>query len=109
MLATMHSGIADYTADPGLVAKIIADPTAVHSADEVIGVGLVAPRVFAPDAQFAYSNTNYAILGKVLEQVSGQTFATLLREGSWTPWGWPPRGGRRNPHPCRTPSPAATR
>ncbi len=94
LLATMRSGIADYTADPGLIASIVADPSAVHDSDEVIEVGLAAPRAFAPDAQFAYSNTNYAILGKVLEQVSGKSFTTLLSERILNPLGmsntlWP--------------------
>ncbi len=94
LLATMRSGIADYTADPGLVASIVADPGAVHDSDEVIKVGLAAPRAFAPDAQFAYSNTNYAILGKVLERVSSKSFATLLRQRILNPLGlsntwWP--------------------
>jgi len=98
LLATMRSGIADYTADPGLVQSIIADPTAVHTCDEVIAVGLALPRAFAPDAQFAYSNTNYAILGKVLEQVSGQDYATLLDERIGKPLGlantsWPGESG----------------
>jgi D-alanyl-D-alanine carboxypeptidase len=94
LLATMRSGIADYTADPGLIASMIADPTAVHDTDHVIKVGLAAPRAFAPDTQFAYSNTNYAILGKILEQVSGKSFATLLSERILGPLGlsntsWP--------------------
>ena len=85
MVATMRSGIADYTADPALVAQIIADPTAPRTAAEVIAAGLAAPRMFAPDAQFAYSNTNYAILGSILEQVSGAPFATLLADRVLTP------------------------
>jgi len=94
MLATMRSGIADYTADPALVAQIIADPTAPRTSAEVIAAGLAAPRLFAPDAQFAYSNTNYVILGSLLEQVSGTPFATLLGDRVLTPLGlaetwWP--------------------
>lgn len=94
LLATMRSGIADYTSDPELVARIIADPTAPHDADEVIEAGLAAPRLFAPDAQFAYSNTNYAILGRIIEQVSRQPFASLLSARILDPLGlsatwWP--------------------
>lgn len=94
MLATMRSGIADYTTDPGLIARIVADPAQPRSADEVIAAGVTAPRLFAPDAQFAYSNTNYAILGTILEQVSARPFAELLDTRILTPLGltatwWP--------------------
>ncbi len=103
MLATMRSGIADYTTDPALVARLIADPTAPHAADEVIAAGLSAPRTFAPGAEFAYSNTNYVILGQILEQVCGARFADLLAERVLAPLGldatWWPGDSSRLPDP----------
>jgi D-alanyl-D-alanine carboxypeptidase len=66
-------------------------------------VGLAAPRTFAPGAQFAYSNTNYVILGQILEQVCGARFADLLAERVLAPLGldatWWPGDSNRLPDP----------
>ena len=35
---------------------------------------------FAPGLAWAYSNTNYVLLGMIVERVSGQPFATLLQQ-----------------------------
>ena len=37
------------------------------------------PLLFEPGKQFSYSNLNYAILGKVVEKTSSQTYANLTR------------------------------
>ncbi|MCF0065795.1 beta-lactamase family protein [Dyadobacter chenwenxiniae] len=37
------------------------------------------PLLFEPGRQFSYSNLNYAILGKVVEKTSSQTYANLTR------------------------------
>jgi len=36
--------------------------------------------LFAPGTRFSYSNINYAILGKIIEKTSGQSYATLTKE-----------------------------
>ena len=41
-------------------------------------IGSVPGPWFAPGASWAYSNTNYVLLGMIIERVSGQPFATLL-------------------------------
>lgn len=38
-----------------------------------------------PDRYFSYSNTNYALLGLVIEKVSGQTYSDFLKENFFTP------------------------
>lgn len=35
---------------------------------------------FAPGASFQYSNTNFLLLGLIIEQVSGQSFASFIRQ-----------------------------
>jgi CubicO group peptidase (beta-lactamase class C family) len=42
---------------------------------------------FAPGTKWAYSNSNYALLGLVAERVSGQPLATLFKERLFTPAG----------------------
>ncbi len=40
---------------------------------------------FAPGSKYHYSNTGFALLAMIVEQRSGQTFATFLRENIFTP------------------------
>lgn len=79
LLASMRSGLANYTANPSFMGRIIADPTSAFAVSDVVEAGLAVPASFAPDARFEYSNTNYILLGLVLEQVTGQDVGELLR------------------------------
>ena len=49
-------------------------------------IGSVPGPWFAPGASWAYSNTNYVLLGMIIERVSGQPFATLLQQRCSTRW-----------------------
>lgn len=40
---------------------------------------------FAPDSQFEYSNSNYFLLAKIIEKVSGQTYEEFLTERIFAP------------------------
>lgn len=44
-------------------------------------------RYLKPDYRFNYSNTNYALLGLLVEKVSGKNFAQFLKEELFTPLG----------------------
>jgi D-alanyl-D-alanine carboxypeptidase len=50
-------------------------------------IGAVPGPWFAPGASWAYSNTNYVLLGMIIERVSGQPFATLLHQRLLDPLG----------------------
>lgn len=71
------SGLPDYTNLAGVVPLLYS--TTATPADLY---GLVAglPLLFEPGTQFAYSNTNYAVLGAIIERVSGMTYAAFLRK-----------------------------
>jgi CubicO group peptidase (beta-lactamase class C family) len=43
------------------------------------------PLLFAPGTKWAYSNTNYALLGRIVEVVSHQTYAQYVREHIFAP------------------------
>src|SRR6185312_12387266 len=45
------------------------------------------PREFEPGRDWAYSNTNYALLGAVIEKVSGRPYGDYLRSHLFVPAG----------------------
>jgi D-alanyl-D-alanine carboxypeptidase len=49
-----------------------------YTPDELIAVSLAKPARFAPGTNWRYSNTNYIILGQLIEQVTGTPYAVQL-------------------------------
>lgn len=79
-LLTMRSGLYGYTADPALATAMDADPQKPWTPQEVLAIAFRHPPLFAPDAAYDYSNTNYALLGVVAEKAGGRTLSEQLRE-----------------------------
>jgi D-alanyl-D-alanine carboxypeptidase len=86
-MADMTSGIATYSetkkfdGDPG------ADPYKVWKPEELARIGIEDSPLFDPGTEFNYSNTNYVLLGLVLEQVTGKPIAELYRQRIIEPLG----------------------
>lgn len=73
------SGIYNYTDDEDFFAGIIADPTMVYSPAELVAVATAHPPYFAPGTGWYYSNTNYILLGMIIEAVTGEPVAAVIR------------------------------
>lgn len=87
MLLNHTSGLFDYTEDGALLPSILGrDPRRWTSAD-LLAVGVRHEPLFAPGARWSYSNTGYAAVGAVLEQVTGQSPADLVRDRIARPLG----------------------
>jgi CubicO group peptidase (beta-lactamase class C family) len=43
------------------------------------------PLVFTPGARFSYTNSGYVVLGYIIEQVSGKSYAVYLRDNIFQP------------------------
>jgi D-alanyl-D-alanine carboxypeptidase len=86
MLLNQSSGIGE--SGMAQVDRICSDPHAIPTSDELIAVGAATPRAdFAPGEGFEYANTNYFLLGGILEQVTGVDLATLIRDRITEPYG----------------------
>ena len=72
-LAEMTSGIAPYTTSDDFKQQLFADPLKVWTPEELIAFEQGQPAEFAPGEGWQYSNTNYVLLGMVIEQVTGKT------------------------------------
>ncbi|MFF7388585.1 serine hydrolase domain-containing protein [Streptomyces scabiei] len=78
-LAQMRSGLFPYSADPGFVQALLSDPSRSFTPRELLAYAFKNPNTFAPGERFQYSNTNFVLLGLVVEKVSGTRFADYLR------------------------------
>jgi D-alanyl-D-alanine carboxypeptidase len=75
-LLGMTSGIPDYTEVRGMMESAYSDPEKVWTADELIDTALAG--VSALGTEDKYSNTNYILLGKILEAKTGTTVQDLV-------------------------------
>ncbi len=79
MLLNHTSGIPEWVT-PEVDAQIIADPAHVWSTDEIIDVATALPPTFAPGTSWSYSNTNYTLVGLVIERAAGKSWRAQVRE-----------------------------
>lgn len=77
-LLAHRSGLPEH-ADGELAPAVLADPSRTWTPADVLELVAGQPRDFAPDTQFAYSNTNYIIAGLLLEGVTDMTLAENLQ------------------------------
>jgi CubicO group peptidase (beta-lactamase class C family) len=55
--------------------------------EELIGFAYDQPAYFAPGESWRYSNTNYILLGEIVEAATGKNLSQVIREGILTPLG----------------------
>ena len=79
-LANMTSGYMDYVDQPEVTHALSLDPFKQWSSDDLIRIGTSKPLMFEPGTNFAYSYTNYVILGRVLEMITGLPLATAMQK-----------------------------
>jgi D-alanyl-D-alanine carboxypeptidase len=86
-LADMTSGIASYTANPDFVSQLFSDPHRVWQPTELLPFGFSNSPLFAPGTAFQYSDSNYVLLGLVMEEATGDSIGALLRKRILKPLG----------------------
>lgn len=86
-LLEMRSGLYNYTNAPELAASIDRDPARIWTPAELLAIAFAHPPNFAPGKEFEYSNTNYALLGLVIEKVDGSSLAAAMQRRLFEPLG----------------------
>ncbi len=66
---------------------VVREMQKAESADTIIGRYATRPLDFDPGTRWSYSNTNFLILGKAIEQVSGKQIDTFMTERIFKPLG----------------------
>lgn len=81
-----QSGIYDVITNPDMQPQMWADRDKIWTLTETITTFIKAP-AFQPGASWAYSNTNYLLLGMIIEAATGNTYYQEMRDRFVVPLG----------------------
>jgi D-alanyl-D-alanine carboxypeptidase len=84
-LLNMTSGLFDYGDDPALHRALDDHPEQPWTAEQLVEIGLQHPPYFAPGQGWHYSNTGYALLGLIAEQLTHKPLSQLFQERLFGP------------------------
>lgn len=84
-LANMTSGYADYVYQEELLKSLSLDPFRQWTSEELIQIGISKPMQFEPGTNWGYSHTNYVILGRVLDKITGMPLAAAMQKYIFEP------------------------
>lgn len=79
------SGLFNYTDDAAFVDDPFTSFARAWTPSQLLAVAFAHPPNFAPGTDWSYSNTNYVVLGLVVEAVTGQPLGQVLQEKIFTP------------------------
>lgn len=87
-----RSGLVDYTKiQPNVLFPTLESVSTRrfrnYSMDALIRIATAKPLEFMPGSKFSYSNTNYLVLGELIEKITGQSVATELNRRVIAPLG----------------------
>jgi len=87
-LLSHTSGIHDYLSE-GFVERALAQPARVWAPEELVAEAVQHEPVFAPGApgRWSYSNTNYVLLGMIVERVTHSPLHVEIRNRILNPLG----------------------
>ncbi len=86
-LLDMRSGLYNYSNAPEISESVDRDPTRVWTPQELLAIAFARPPNFAPGTEFEYCNTNYALLGLIIERVDGKPLARSMQDRLFGPLG----------------------
>ncbi|KQR81799.1 D-alanyl-D-alanine carboxypeptidase [Burkholderia sp. Leaf177] len=86
-LLAMRSGLYNYSRDLGFNQTLDAQPETLWTTDELLTIAYSHPEEFPPDTSFDYSNTNYILLGEIIEHITGMSAADAIKTRLFAPLG----------------------
>jgi D-alanyl-D-alanine carboxypeptidase len=67
--------------------RAITDRRRVWKPEELLDIAFAEPADFAPDSEFGYCNTNYILLGMIIERITGQSLTDVFTQRLFIPLG----------------------
>lgn len=86
-LMEMRTGLYNYTNSPIIAGSLDNDPVRAWQPQQLLDIAIAQPATFAPGAEYEYSNTNYLLLGMIIEKVDGRPLADAYRARLFGPLG----------------------
>lgn len=88
-LMNMSSGLAPCLSKTFLINNVLADPLREYTPEELLAEAFTSMPglLFVPGTEFLYVNTNYILLGMLIEEVSGQSYQDYVNEKIIIPLG----------------------
>lgn len=86
-LLEMRSGLYNYTDAAEIAASLDHDPSKAWTPQELLAIAFKRPINAPPGTNFQYCNTNYALLGLVVEKVDGKPLRTAMQDRLFGPLG----------------------
>ena len=83
MLARSTSGYAHYGAAPEFAEAVFKDPFHRWKVAELFDLAFSLPPLFEPGTSWAFSDTNFLLLGQILGTVGGKRVSRLLETRIW--------------------------
>jgi D-alanyl-D-alanine carboxypeptidase len=87
MLATSTSGYADYVTSSSFSNAFESDPFRQFNTISLIRLGTGLPAVFAPGKSWAFSDTNFLLLGAILQRITHKSLRIALQRQILGPLG----------------------
>jgi len=84
-LLNHSSGLFDYDEDAAWIKARFASPGRVWTPRELVRIATRHKPHFPPGSSWRYSNTNYVVLGLVVERVTGRPLGDVLRARLFAP------------------------
>jgi CubicO group peptidase (beta-lactamase class C family) len=81
-LLTHTSGIPDFW-----TPEFERNRASIRSAEDIVPYFVERPLEFEPGARFAYSNSGFIVLGRLVEKVTGKDYFDVIRETVYAPAG----------------------
>lgn len=78
-LLSMSAGVWSYTEDADLIASFEADPMTPWTIDQTLDLIRSHPAAYPPGEKGVYSDSNYVLLGRIIELVTGQPVSEVIR------------------------------
>lgn len=103
-LLGMKSGIYDFTGNAQFLEEFNANPTMAWSPDQTVEIIKANQPAFAPGGQLQYCDSNFFLLGMILEKVGGKTTSEVITERvisrlGLTDTSYPTDAAMPEPHP----------
>lgn len=86
-VGNMRSGIYNYSEDETFVDEMLKNMSKAFTPQELISISEKHAAYFAPDSGFHYSNTNYILLGLIIEKLTGNTLEREIQNRILSPLG----------------------